>query len=109
MSALRKKCEGGLAADRTLRDQEHTKLLQRYNNVKKELDTQQNLERVKLEKLFGKQLLASQTSLCYGVKKSDLAYSSKGFQSTGSPKKVSIFGGASRDNNGPASKPSYLA
>lgn len=79
MNALRKKYEGALNGDRTGREQQHEKMLQRYQNVKKELETQQNLERIKLEKLFSKQLLASQTSLSYGIKKSDLAYSSKGF------------------------------
>ena len=104
MNALRKKVEGGLAGDRTGREQQHEKMLQRYQNVKKELETQQNLERIKLEKLFGKQLLASQTSLSYGQKKSDMSYSSKGFQ-TASPKKT--FGGATRADNGPASNPSH--
>jgi hypothetical protein len=34
-------------------------MLQRYMNIKKELENAQNLERIKLEKLFGKQILAS--------------------------------------------------
>jgi hypothetical protein len=54
MNAIRGKCEAIQNADRLLREQEHTKLLQRYQNVKKELEMQQNLERVKLENLFGK-------------------------------------------------------
>jgi len=66
MNALKAKCEATMNADRKEREQENNKLLLRYQNVKKELDTQQNLERIKLEKLFGKQILASQTSLSYG-------------------------------------------
>lgn len=82
MAALRKKAENALHEDRNLRDEEHMKMLQRYQNVKRELETQQNLERIKLEKQFGKQILAQQTSLSYGMKKNDIAqigFSSKGF------------------------------
>ncbi len=61
-----------------MRDQDHAKLLQRYQNVKKELELQQNLERIKLEKLFGKQILASQTSLSYGQNKDSVPYSARG-------------------------------
>lgn len=66
MSALRKKCDGVLNEMRRTRDIEHEKMLQRYANVKKELESQQGLERVKLEKLFGKQMLASYSSFSYG-------------------------------------------
>jgi hypothetical protein len=54
MAALRKKCENALNEDRTLRDEQQLKMVQRYNNVKRELENQQNLERIKLEKQFGK-------------------------------------------------------
>jgi len=79
MNALRKKCDNQMSEDRKMREQQHEKMLQKYQNVKREIDSQQSLERIKLEKLFGKQLLASQTSLSYGQKKNDLNYSSKGF------------------------------
>lgn len=59
MQALRAKCEAVANELRREREQEHEKMLQRYQNVKKELENQQNLERIKLEKLFGKQMLAS--------------------------------------------------
>jgi hypothetical protein len=47
-------------------------MLQRYQNVKRELEIQQNLERVKLETQFGKQMLAGYTSLSYGQQKESL-------------------------------------
>jgi len=40
MNALRKKCETEQNADRNMREIEHNKLLQRYQNVKKELELQ---------------------------------------------------------------------
>lgn len=38
MHALRKKCENALNEDRKLRDEQHMKMLQRYQNVKRELE-----------------------------------------------------------------------
>ncbi|CDW87163.1 UNKNOWN [Stylonychia lemnae] len=98
MNALRKKCDNSMSEDRKLREQQHEKMLQKYSNVKREIESQQSLERIKLEKLFGKQLLASQSSLSYGLKKNDQAYSSKGFSSNSSPKKGSWGAQTGRDN-----------
>ena len=69
MNALKKKLDGIMNEERRLREQEQDKMIQRYQNVKKELETQQNLDRIKQEKLFGKQILAAQTSLSYGQNK----------------------------------------
>ena len=52
MNALRKKIETGMNERLKQREIEHNKLLQRYQNVKKELENQQNLERIKVEKAF---------------------------------------------------------
>jgi predicted ribosome-associated RNA-binding protein Tma20 len=52
MNALKKKLEGNLNERLKLRENEHNKLLQRYQNVKKEIENQQNLERIKYEKAF---------------------------------------------------------
>lgn len=71
MNALKKKCDQSLTQDRNQREQQHKQMLQRYQNVKTQLEIQHNLERVKLEKLFGKQILASQSSLSYGMKKGE--------------------------------------
>ncbi|CDW84238.1 UNKNOWN [Stylonychia lemnae] len=101
MNALRKKCEGQMAEDRKLREQQQEKMLQRYMNIKKELENAQNLERIKLEKLFGKQILASQTSLSYGQNKDNLQYSAR----LGSPGRKN-WASASANLNNPASKPS---
>ena len=73
MNALRKKCENTLHEERNERDDQHNKMLQRYQNVNRELETQQNLERIRLEKQIGKQQLASQTSLSYGLKKNEIS------------------------------------
>ncbi len=43
------------------REREHEQMLQRYQNVKKELENQQTLDRIKFDKIFGKQMQASQT------------------------------------------------
>ena len=39
-----------------MRETEHNKLLQRYQNVKKEIENQQNIERIKFEKLMASYL-----------------------------------------------------
>lgn len=54
MNALKKKCDAVINGDDKTRIEDETKMLQRYQNVKKELETQQNLERIKLETLLGK-------------------------------------------------------
>mmetsp|Transcript_35739 Transcript_35739/g.54701 ORF Transcript_35739/g.54701 Transcript_35739/m.54701 type:complete len:218 (+) Transcript_35739:171-824(+) len=55
MNALKKKLEGNLNERLKLRETEHNKLLQRYQNVKKEIENQQNLERIKFERAFKSQ------------------------------------------------------
>ncbi len=105
MQALRKKLEGALQEERNTRDADHEKLLQRYQNVKKELDTQHNLERARLETQIQKSQLANQTSLSYGMKKATHAYSSKGFEVSPSRSKT---WNAANTSAGPASKPSNL-
>lgn len=50
MHATRKKQEAIMSEKLKIRDHEHNQLLQRYQNVKKELENQQNLERIKLDK-----------------------------------------------------------
>ena len=52
MNALKKKLESNLNERLKLRETEHNKLLQRYQNVKKEIENQQNIERVKFERAF---------------------------------------------------------
>ena len=51
-NALKKKLEANLNDRLKLRETEHNKLLQRYQNVKKEIENQQNIERIKFEKAF---------------------------------------------------------
>lgn len=52
MNALKKKLEANLNERLKLRETEHNKLLQRYQNVKKEIENQQNIERIKFEKTY---------------------------------------------------------
>lgn len=62
MNALKKKLEANLNERLKLRETEHNKLLQRYQNVKKEIENQQNIERIKFEKAFQNQNSRPQTA-----------------------------------------------
>jgi len=61
MHATRKKQESFMADKLKIRDHEHNQLLQRYQNVKKELENQQNLERIRLEKQGNRPSTASRS------------------------------------------------
>ena len=50
MNVLKKKLEANLNERLKLRETEHNKLLQRYQNVKKEIENSQKMERNKFEK-----------------------------------------------------------
>jgi len=52
MSALKKKLEARMNERLKLREVEHNKILQRYQNVKKEIENQQNIERIKKERAY---------------------------------------------------------
>jgi hypothetical protein len=92
MFALKKKMDTMENNSMKQREGEHNKLLQRYQNVKKELDNQQNLERIKFEKLNNRPSTASRSQ-----------YSTFG----NSPSKKSLHSSRmSSKNNAPASKPS---
>lgn len=75
MNALRKKIETGMNERLKQREIEHNKLLQRYQNVKKELENQQNLERIKVEKSFTRPGTAS-FSRSQAMNQSKMSYSS---------------------------------
>lgn len=83
MQATRKKLEGNLSEMRKRRDEDTQKLLQKFANSKREMETAQNLERVKHEKQFGKMILASQTSLSYGQSKDNSQFSQIAQNATG--------------------------
>jgi len=104
MNALKKKLEGNLNERLKLRETEHNKLLQRYQNVKKEIENQQNIERIKFEnafkgKLGGRPATATQRS----VMGSGMMGSKMNMNS------MSKMGQGSRGMAGnPASKPSHM-
>ena len=52
MSAFKRKLEMHMNERVKMREQEHSKILQRYQNVKKEIENQQNIERVKREQAY---------------------------------------------------------
>ena len=52
MNALSKKLEGRMNERLKLREVEHNKILQSYENSKKSIENQQTLERNKLEKAY---------------------------------------------------------
>eukprot|EP00347_Sterkiella_histriomuscorum_P016858 403351580 len=85
MYAFRLKFESSITDMRKRRDQDSQLLLQKFNNSKREMETNQNLERIKHEKQFGKQLLASQTSLSYGQSKDNSQFSATSQNRLGSP------------------------
>lgn len=99
MNALKKKLEANLNERLKLRETEHNKLLQRYQNVKKEIENQQNIERIKFEKQF--QGLGSSRP---GTATQRSVMGSR----MGSKMKGSKIGGMANPSGNPASKPSYM-
>lgn len=52
MAALKKKLEGRMNEKLKMREVQHNWLLQRYQNVKREIENQQNIEKVKRERAY---------------------------------------------------------
>ena len=52
MAALQKKLESKMLDRMKMREVEHNKILQRYQNVRKEIESQQNIERQKRERAY---------------------------------------------------------
>ena len=52
IQALKKKLEAKMNERLKIREQEHNKILQRYQNVKKEIENQQKIEQDKRERLY---------------------------------------------------------
>lgn len=97
MNALKKKLEANLNERLKLRETEHNKLLQRYQNVKKEIENQQNIERIKFERAFrGQQAGRPGTA----QQRSIMASTMGGSKMKGSK--------MNRNIGNPASKPSYM-
>ena len=67
--ALQKRIQTGREEQKKQRHQDLERLLQRYQNVKAELEAQQNLERIRMEKLVQSGALTS----TYGRKKQNTA------------------------------------
>ena len=99
MNALKKKLEGNLNERLKLRENEHNKLLQRYQNVKKEIENQQNIEKIKFEKAFAN----------YKVSRPETANMMRSVIGSRMSGSVQNKLGTNRAPTGnPASKPSYL-
>ena len=94
MNALKKKLEANLNERLKLRETEHNKLLQRYQNVKKEIENQQNIERIKFERAFQNHNTRPATATQRSMMASKM----------GSKMRSSRMGGP----GAPASKPSYM-
>jgi predicted nuclease with TOPRIM domain len=101
MNALKKKLEANLNERLKLREVEHNKLLQRYQNVKKEIENQQNIERIKFEKAYKGTLAQA------GIRPGTATQRSMMASKMGSRMKASKMAG-SPGNGNPASKPSYM-
>lgn len=93
MNALKKKLESRMNERLKFRDVEHNKILQRYANVKKEIQNQQNLERIDMERKFNKRPGTATSRSQMGTSKMG---ASKMGRSTASQRGV----------NAPASRPS---
>ena len=96
MNALKKKLETNLNERLKLRETEHSKLLQRYHNVKKEIDSQQQIEKIKFEK-------QNQNAKIGVTPKTQVNISKLGQ----SPNKSKL--GSGNKHHSPASKPSHHA
>lgn len=98
MNALKKKLEANLNERLKLRETEHNKLLQRYQNVKKEIENQQNIERIKFERAFkGQQMGRPGTAQQRGSIMGSTMQQSKMRNSK-----------VNKNIGNPASKPSYM-
>ena len=100
MNALKKKLEANLNERLKLRETEHNKLLQRYQNVKKEIENQQNLERIKFERAFNNQNIGRPAT---ATQKSMMAS-----RMGGSRMKGQKVPGSAMSYTKPASKPSHV-
>ena len=98
MNALKKKLESNLNERLKLRETEHNKLLQRYQNVKKEIENQQNIEKLKFERAFKNHNTRPQSSTQRSIMASKMG--SRMTKGKGSVMKQVV--------GGPASKPSYM-
>lgn len=98
MNALKKKLEANLNERLKLRETEHNKLLQRYQNVKKEIENQQNIERIKFERAFKGQAQGGRPGTAQ--QRSVMASTMGGSKMKGSRMNKNI--------GNPASKPSYM-
>ena len=63
MSALKYKLDLNLQERLKLRDKEHTTMIYRYNNVKKEIENSQKLERIKFEKNMASYIARAKNAL----------------------------------------------
>jgi hypothetical protein len=99
MNALKKKLEANLNERLKLRETEHNKLLQRYQNVKKEIENQQNIDRIKFEKQY-----ASITN----QRPQTAQQSTMGSRMPGGGSKMKSKQHMGNANGNPASKPSYM-
>ena len=107
MNALKKKLEGNLNERLKIREQDHNKLLQRYQNVKKEIENQHKMQLLKFEKQYmnvpkNRPSTASQRS----VMTSKMGASTMMKGSKMNP--MSKMSGMQSMGGQPASKPSYL-
>lgn len=98
MNALKKKLEANLNERLKLRETEHNKLLQRYQNVKKEIQNQQAIEMAKFEKQY---------NTVTALRPPTASGSVMGSRMGGSRMKASKMGSIAHAGN-PASKPSHM-
>lgn len=120
MNALKKKLEGNLNERLKLREVEHNKLLQRYQNVKKEIENQQKQEMNKFEKTHANWAnkanvaqmrpgTATQRSVMGSrMQASRMTHQKSTYKANGGSQFGSKMTGLANPVGGPASKPSYM-
>ena len=95
MNALKKKLEANLNERLKLRETEHNKLLQRYQNVKKEIQNQQTIELSKFERQYNTVIKLKPEAVQGSMMVSKMGGGSK-------------MKSASKAVGAPASKPSHM-
>lgn len=110
MNALKKKLESALNAKLKVREQEHSKLLQRYQNVRGEIEGQQKNELINFNKQYAPIAQLAKNYVAEQQMRSTMSPSKMGSRMSSKQSKGGSSskkgGSSSRKNEAPASRPS---
>jgi hypothetical protein len=88
MSALKKKADATISAKQKEREDEEERIVRRQENFRKELDTKQNLQRIKIEVHLENQSKGKSTKGQNNAAQASTMYSSRGFSSSSPARKT---------------------